>query len=172
MNSMNSSILLMKEEKNRLFLLIVLASLAADQYTKYLVSSNMVENQTISFISGIFDITYVRNTGAAFGIFAGKQLFLSIVTGIMLLALSVYAISQRKKISKLETVSIALIVGGGLGNLITRTIYSYVIDFFNFYFWPVFNVADIAICIGCALLVITVLIVEPRKQKSLESENM
>ena len=125
----------------------------------------MVENQTIPFISGVFDITYVRNTGAAFGIFAGKQVFLSVVTGMMLLALSIYAISQRKKIPKLEIISIALIVGGGSGNLITRTIYSYVIDFFNFYFWPVFNVADIAICVGCALLVISVLIIEPRKQK-------
>ena len=149
-----------------MFLLIVLISLAVDQYTKYLVSCNMVENQTIPFISGIFDITYVRNTGAAFGIFAGKQLFLTIITGIMLVALSVYAISQRKKAPKLETVSIALIVGGGLGNLITRTLYSYVIDFFNFYFWPVFNVADIAICVGCAMLVISVLIIEPRKSKN------
>ena len=148
-----------------MFLLIVLISLAVDQYTKYLVSCNMVENQTIPFISGVFDITYVRNTGAAFGIFAGKQVFLSVVTGMMLLALSIYAISQRKKIPKLEIISIALIVGGGSGNLITRTIYSYVIDFFNFYFWPVFNVADIAICVGCALLVISVLIIEPRKQK-------
>ena len=65
----------------------------------------------------------------------------------------------------MESAAIALIVGGGAGNLITRLIYNYVIDFFNFYFWPVFNVADIAICVGCAMLVISVLIIEPRKNK-------
>ena len=148
-----------------MFYIIVLISLALDQYTKYLVSCNMTENQTIPFLSGFFDITYVRNTGAAFGIFAGKQVFLSIVTAVMLLCLSAYAVSQKKKIPKMESAAIALIVGGGAGNLITRLIYNYVIDFFNFYFWPVFNVADIAICVGCAMLVISVLIIEPRKNK-------
>ena len=125
----------------------------------------MVENQTIPFISGFFDITYVRNTGAAFGIFADKQTFLTIVTAVMLLGLSVYAISQNKKIPRMESAALALIVGGGAGNLKTRVLYDNVIDFFNFYFWPVFNVADIAICVGCAMLVVSVLIIEPKKNK-------
>ena len=148
-----------------MFILLSCLALLADQYTKYLVSSNMTENQTIALFPGVFDLTYVRNTGAAFGMLAGKQTLLAIVTGIMLTALTVYAISQRKKIPKLETISLALIVGGGLGNLITRLLYKYVIDFFNFYFWPVFNVADICICVGCALLMLSVLILEPRKEK-------
>lgn len=126
----------------------------------------MAYGETIDLFPGIFDLTYVRNTGAAFGIFEGKQVLLSVVTGIMLVVLSVYAISQRKKIPKLESISLALIVGGGLGNLVTRIIYSYVIDFFNFYFWPVFNVADICICVGCGLLVFSVMILEPRKNKA------
>ncbi len=146
--------------------IILFLVLAADQYTKYLISSHMVENQTIPFIDGIFDITYVRNTGAAFGIFTGKPVFLTVVTAVLLVALSIYAFSQRKKIPALETAALALIVGGGLGNLITRVMYGYVVDFFNFYFWPVFNVADIAICIGCAMLIVSVLIIEPKKMKS------
>jgi len=126
----------------------------------------MAYGETIDLFPGIFDLTYVRNTGAAFGVFEGKQVLLSVVTGVMLVVLSVYAISQRKKIPKLESISLALIVGGGLGNLVTRIIYSYVIDFFNFYFWPVFNVADICICVGCGLLVLSVMVLEPKKNKA------
>ena len=126
----------------------------------------MAYGETIDLFPGIFDLTYVRNTGAAFGVFEGKQVLLSVVTGVMLVVLSVYAISQRKKIPKLESISLALIVGGGLGNLVTRIIYSYVIDFFNFYFWPVFNVADICICVGCGLLVLSVMVLEPKKSKA------
>ena len=143
----------------------------ADQYTKYLISCNLVENQTIPLFPGVFDITYVRNTGAAFGIFSGRTWMHSVITAVLLVVLCVYAITQRKKVPKLEIVSLALIVGGGLGNLITRLLYRYVIDFFNFYFWPVFNVADICICIGSLLLVISVLIIEPRKLKKEESVN-
>ncbi len=154
-----------------MFLITLLVALIADQYSKYLVSCNMVENQTIALFPGIFDITYVRNTGAAFGIFAGHTELLSIITAVLLVVLCVYAVVQRKKVPKLEIVSLALIVGGGLGNLITRLLYRYVIDFFNFYFWPVFNVADICICIGSLLLVISVLIIEPRILKKEESVN-
>ena len=62
--------------------------------------------------------------------------------------------------------ALSLIIGGGLGNLVTRLIHGYVIDFFNFYFWPVFHVADICICVGCALLVYSVLILEPKLKKA------
>ena len=153
-----------------MFVITVILSFLADQYTKYLVSCNMTVNETIPIIPGIFDLTYVRNTGAAFGMLAGKTVLLSIVTGAMLIALSVYAVSQRKNIPVLERISLALIVGGGLGNLVTRLLYRYVIDFFNFYFWPVFNVADICICVGSALLILSVLILEPRKNKAETSE--
>ena len=153
-----------------MFYIVLILSLGIDQYTKYLIESNLEVNETIPLFPGIFDLTYVRNTGAAFGMLAGKQVLLSIVTGILLIAITVYAIKNSKSISKLESLSLALIVGGGLGNLISRLIYDYVIDFFNFYFWPVFNVADICICVGSALLVVAVLILEPRKEKQKSSK--
>ena len=148
-----------------MFVIVALLSFLADQYTKYLVSCNMTENQTIALFPGIFDLTYVRNTGAAFGMLSDKQTLIAIVTSVMLAALSVYAVRERKKIPKLESLALALIVGGGLGNLVTRLLYRYVIDFFNFYFWPVFNVSDICICVGCALLILSVLVLEPKKMK-------
>ena len=153
-----------------MFYIVLILSLGIDQYTKYLIESNLEVNETIPLFPGIFDLTYVRNTGAAFGMLAGKQVLLSIITGVLLIAITVYAIKNSKSISKLESLSLALIVGGGLGNLISRLIYDYVIDFFNFYFWPVFNVADICICVGSALLVIAVLILEPRKEKQKSSK--
>ena len=149
-----------------MYILFFILSLALDQYTKYLVSCNMTENQTIPIISGIFDLTYVRNTGAAFGMLAGRQTVLVIVTGLLILLISAYAIIRRKKISRLESISLALISAGGLGNLITRIMYNYVIDFFNFYFWPVFNVADIAICVGCALLIIAVFAADKKAERT------
>ena len=153
-----------------MFYIVLILSLGIDQYTKYLIESNLEVNETIPLFPGIFDLTYVRNTGAAFGMLAGKQVLLSIITGVLLIAITVYAIKNSKSISRLESLSLALIVGGGLGNLISRLIYDYVIDFFNFYFWPVFNVADICICVGSALLVVAVLILEPRKEKQKSSK--
>ena len=153
-----------------MFYIVLILSLGIDQYTKYLIESNLAVNETIPLFPGIFDLTYVRNTGAAFGMLAGKQVLLSIITGVLLIAITVYAIKNSKSISRLESLSLALIVGGGLGNLISRLIYDYVIDFFNFYFWPVFSVADICICVGSALLVVAVLILEPRKEKQKSSK--
>lgn len=148
-----------------MFVIITASVFIVDQLSKFLVSTNMSWNQTVELFPGVFDLTYIRNTGAAFGIFEGRIFLLSAVTAVLLIGLCVYAVSQRNKIPKLESVSLALIVGGGLGNLVTRLLYNYVIDFFNFYFWPVFNVADIAICVGCGFLILSVLVIEPKKQK-------
>ena len=126
----------------------------------------MAENQTVPVFPGIFDLTYVRNTGAAFGMLSGKGVLLSVITAVLLVALLVYAVRNIGKVPKVETAALSLIIGGGLGNLVTRLIHGYVIDFFNFYFWPVFNVADICICVGCALLVYSVLILEPKLKKA------
>lgn len=148
-----------------MFVIITASVFIVDQLSKFLVSTNMSWNQTVELFPGVFDLTYIRNTGAAFGIFEGRIFLLSAVTAVLLIGLCVYAVSQRNKIPRLESVSLALIVGGGLGNLVTRLLYNYVIDFFNFYFWPVFNVADIAICVGCGFLILSVLVIEPKKQK-------
>ena len=115
----------------------------------------MMLGQTIPVINNFFHITYIHNDGAAFGIMAGKAIFLiglpalMMATGIVVLALF------RKKLDPLVLIAIALITGGGTGNLIDRSIYGYVIDFidinevFNF---AVFNIADIFIVVGiCGL---------------------
>lgn len=153
-----------------MYFLICAVVLLLDFVTKRAVDVKIPLNGTVEVFPGIFDLTYVRNKGAAFGIFYGKTGLLIAVTVLLLLALSVYAVLGRNKHPKMETVSLALICAGGAGNLISRIIHGYVIDFFNFYFWPIFNVADIAICIGCGLLILSVLILEPLKEKKKTEE--
>ena len=144
-----------------------LALIGLDWLTKYWIQTSMALNDTIPVIDGIFHITYIHNYGAAFSILQGKQSFLLIVTGIAMTAILAYMVigQIRKKAAPMELWSLALILAGGIGNFIDRVRFGYVVDFFDFRIWPIFNVADIAVCCGCGLLVFYVLIWEPRMQK-------
>ncbi|MBQ1216260.1 MAG: signal peptidase II [Firmicutes bacterium] len=145
----------------------ILALIGLDWLTKYWIQTSMALNDTIPVIDGIFHITYIHNYGAAFSILQGKQSFLLIVTGIAMTAILAYMVigQIKKKAASMELWSLALILAGGIGNFIDRVRFGYVVDFFDFRIWPIFNVADIAVCCGCGLLVFYVLIWEPRMQK-------
>lgn len=150
-----------------MYYIAILALVGLDWLTKYWIQTSMALNDTIPVIDGIFHITYIHNYGAAFSILQGKQSFLLIVTGIAMAAILGYmVIAQiRKKAHSLELWSLTLILAGGIGNFIDRVRLGYVVDFFDFRVWPIFNVADIAVCCGCGLLVLYVLILEPRMEK-------
>ena len=132
--------------------------LLLDQISKYLVASSMTLGSSIPVIPGVFELTYIQNTGAAWGILADKQLLLQIFTALLMAGIIIYAAVCRKKMTKLELLSLGSILGGGLGNFISRVVSGYVVDFFNIQIIPVFNVADIGITVGCALLVIVTLL--------------
>ena len=140
--------------------LVVIVVLFLDRWTKWLVVTRMFLNQTILVIDGFFNITYVRNTGVAFGILDPVQ---SSVKSSVLLVLTVAAVtavivySWRTPVSrKLLQVGLSLILAGALGNLYDRLNYGFVVDFIEVYFrnfrWPSFNIADSAITTGVALL--------------------
>lgn len=150
-----------------MYYIAILALIGLDWLTKYWIQTSMALNDTIPVIDGIFHITYIHNYGAAFSILQGKQSFLLIVTGIAMTAILAYMVigQIRKKAAPMELWSLALILAGGIGNFIDRVRFGYVVDFFDFRIWPIFNVADIAVCCGCGLLVFYVLIWEPRMQK-------
>ena len=150
-----------------MYYIAILALIGLDWLTKYWIQTSMALNDTIPVIDGIFHITYIHNYGAAFSILEGKQGFLLIVTGIAMAAILGYmVIAQiKKKTNPMELWSLALILSGGIGNFIDRVRFGYVVDFFDFRVWPIFNVADIAVCCGCGLLVFYVLIWEPRMVK-------
>jgi signal peptidase II len=146
------------------YLALVIAILALDRWTKSLIQSRLDLNDSISVIDGFFNITYVRNTGVAFGVFSSisspvKSIILS---GFAMLAAGlVIAYSFRTPLrNRLLHVALALILGGALGNLYDRLVYGYVVDFLEFYVgrysWPSFNVADSAISIGVVLLAIEI----------------
>ena len=149
--------------KSRLpYAAVVLLVLFLDRWTKWLIDTKLLLNQTIFVIDGFFNITYVRNTGVAFGILDSiqssfKATILAILTVAAIIAVIVY--SLRTPVShRLLQLALSLILAGALGNLYDRVNYGYVIDFIEVYFreyrWPSFNVADSAITTGVGLLAV------------------
>ncbi len=144
-----------------------------DQATKYLAQIFLSSGGSIPIVSGIFHLTLVRNTGAAFGLLkGGALLFIAIsiicVAAIVLLLKSNILFSKIFGLDpqdKLVRFSLGLILGGALGNLIDRLRFSAVIDFLDFRIWPVFNFADSAITIGGLLIFYKIL----RSHKQLKS---
>ncbi len=134
--------------------------LVLDQATKYLVEKKIRLYDVITVMPGFFNLTYVRNRGAAFGILssasgAWRSAFFIIVTFI---AVAVIAALIHKTRERLLVAAFSLIAGGAVGNVIDRLRYGEVVDFIQWhvksYYWPTFNVADSAISVGVALLAI------------------
>ncbi|MFA4989715.1 MAG: signal peptidase II [Candidatus Omnitrophota bacterium] len=130
--------------------IIVFVILLLDQLSKALISGTLQFNQTIPLIEGVFGLTLVHNRGAAFGLFR-NQVYLFIITSITAIVL-IYLGLKDNRHNKYYVVSLSLILAGAIGNLIDRLRLGYVIDFLNFYIWPVFNVADSSITVGAVLL--------------------
>ena len=154
--------------KKKIFLLAIIG-IFLDQVTKLLITGLLSLNEVINVIDGFFSITYVRNTGAAWGMFSNNTLFISIISILFLFILIKY-IKELPKIDFLYVVAFGLIIGGIIGNLIDRLLRGYVVDFFRFiildYDYPVFNVADMLIVIGSIVLIISFVrddIIEKRK---------
>lgn len=135
------------------FAYVVLVTLLLDQFSKYLITSNLLPGESIPVFPPVFYITYILNPGAAFGILAHQTslfIFLSLLVIVALFAWQRYCCRERV----LLRMASGLVVGGALGNLIDRVRLGRVIDFLDFQVWPIFNLADSAIVIGALLLVI------------------
>lgn len=133
--------------------MIALLIILIDQLTKLLIVNTMSQNESIPVITNIFHITYVHNFGAAFGLLAHRTGFFILVTVVLVLLLLAF-LRYLPKEQKLLRSALVLLLGGATGNLIDRVRVGYVIDFFDFRVWPVFNVADIAIVFGIGLLIL------------------
>lgn len=145
-----------------LYLIIIVTTIAADQLTKALVLQSMSLYEMREIIPGFFNLVYVTNKGAAFSMLAGVNApwvhyFFVIVAVVASVVMTVLYFKWRK-VSVWFGVSFGLIVGGALGNVIDRLRHGAVTDFLDFhigtYHWPAFNVADSAICVGAALLIL------------------
>jgi signal peptidase II len=138
---------------------------ALDQVTKALVDDFMTLHESHTIVEGLVRLTYVQNRGAAFGILseAGlpyQSLMFSVISLLALLAIALYAWRMPVQ-SRLPQTALAMVMGGAVGNLLDRARLGYVIDYVDMYWgphhWPAFNVADSAITVGVALLVIDIL---------------
>jgi signal peptidase II len=147
--------------KAKLVVGLLITIIFLDQLTKWLVDHTMPLYRSIPIIDGFFNLTYIRNTGAAFGILAGSgaafrlpflMLFSLLAIGFILVMLRRLPERETGLISAL-----AFILGGAIGNLIDRFAYGEVIDFLDFYWtghhWPAFNIADSFITIGVTITV-------------------
>ena len=123
-----------------------------DQLVKHLVVSTMHLGQSFPVIKGIFHITYVLNPGAAFGMLEHQRWFFILVAlAAVLLGAAFYKKLQQE--SFLMRSGAGLLLGGAVGNLADRIQSGLVVDFLDFRIWPVFNIADIAICAGAGILI-------------------
>lgn len=156
-----------------IFLLVIsILVIGLDQATKLLVVKAIDLHELIPVIPGYFNLTYLHNRGAAFGILADSPYRLPFFLLVTLAAVVVliYAIHRSRDDQRLAPFSLSLIFAGAVGNLIDRVRLGEVIDFLDFYWqehhWPAFNVADAAICIGVALLAVDMFL-EERRQKAM-----
>lgn len=142
-------------------LLVVL--LVVDQLTKFAIDASMHVQESFDIIPNFFRITYLHNTGAAWSMFEGKMMFFYIITVIALVAM-IYFYYHSEKADVLFKTGIVCMMAGTLGNLMDRLVFQYVRDFLDFvilgYDFPVFNVADMALCFGVFLIVVDILLEE------------
>lgn len=135
---------------------IVLVSFALDRITKLWIQKALYYGQTVDLLP-FFRLTYIENTGAAFGLGQDRNGFFIFVSIVILLVLLVYGHRLGAGNWKMKC-AIALVAGGALGNLYDRIVYRSVVDFLDFfagsYHWPAFNVADACICAGAALVAV------------------
>ncbi len=129
-----------------------LAVVILDQFSKYIVVENMALGESIPIIEEVFHLTYILNPGAAFGMFAHKRLFF-IAIAVIVIGIIIWARREILASPWEVKAGCGLFLGGAIGNLIDRARQGLVIDFFDFRIWPVFNIADIAICIGVGLII-------------------
>ncbi len=126
--------------------------LLADRVTKYLVQSRMRLHESIPIIGRVLRLTYVRNTGAAFGLFPGRAAVFMTVSILVVAGVSTYWWRYRPT-HPVVVIATSLLAAGSLGNLFDRATVGRVTDFIEVPYWPVFNVADSAIVVGVAMLV-------------------
>ncbi|SFI61743.1 MULTISPECIES: signal peptidase II [unclassified Bacillus (in: firmicutes)] len=144
-----------------IYYLIALFVIAIDQVSKWIIVKEMELGESIPIIDNVLYITSHRNRGAAWGILENKMWFFYVITVIFVIFILFY-MKKYTKTDKLLGISLGLILGGAIGNFIDRVVRKEVVDFIHTYIFsynfPVFNIADSALCVGVALIIIQTLL--------------
>ena len=149
--------------RNRYLFLFIISSalIVIDQYTKFMITLHVPLNYSIKVVEGFFNLTHIRNSGVAFGLFSDqpselKPLILIIISLIAIMAILVI-FHQTASERRFAQIGLVLIFSGAIGNLIDRVLHQEVIDFMDFFIqnhhWPAFNIADSCITIGVTFMV-------------------
>lgn len=137
-----------------------------DRITKYFAVTYLMDKGSISLIPNIMEFYYTENDGAAFSSFSGQRALLVILPIIMMVVLLVLLHKTKKKPFVMKA-TVMMIIAGGIGNLIDRILYGYVVDFISFPFlrFPIFNVADVFVSVGGFILVIYLIFFDKEEKK-------
>ncbi|MCR8845727.1 signal peptidase II [Paenibacillus sp. SC116] len=156
------------------YYILAIIVLALDQGTKWLVATRMELFEEIPIIDGFFSLFSHRNRGAAFSILEDQRWFLITVTIVVLIGIIWYLEKLKHEHSSILQLGLGLILGGAVGNFIDRVISGEVVDFFKFdfgfYTFPIFNIADIGICVGVGFVMLDAFLSVKREKKLLEQQ--
>ena len=137
--------------------IIVALIIAADQFTKVMVRSNISLGERIPVIGNWMNFTYIRNEGTAFSMFSGNVLVTVVLTSILLVVCAVFIVQEIKAGEKFMAICLTCILGGGLSNMFDRLYFGYVTDMISCGSFAIFNVADMFVTCGCIIAIIYVL---------------
>ena len=154
-----------------LYLAIIVAIPALAELIRHLVEVNLMGESSVTAVPGILKLTYSENRGVAFGMFQDGTVFFAVTTSIVIVVLSILLIKNYKK-SRLFSVAAALIIGGGVGNLIERVFFGYVVDYLQLSFFPpICNFADYCITAGTVCLIVYLLFFSDLLKSAKEKES-
>lgn len=141
-----------------LLLATLLGLFGCDHGTKHLAKVHLQGREALELIPGVFGLRYTENTDTAFSLLGEllsretRHVLLVTLGGVALVAFLAVVVRRWAELGRWQRFGVVLVLGGGLGNLTDRVLRGYVIDFLHLHSWPVFNVADVAVCVGAPLL--------------------
>lgn len=152
--------------------IIIAVLIGLDQIIKRWALNVLQNRESISIIKNVFNLTYVENRGAAFGLFQNSQIVF-IIVAVIASIVGIYFLRSKKYESKALKISIILIISGAIGNLIDRVTLGYVVDYFDFIFiWNyVFNLADCFIVVGTFILCAILIMSEQKDTKQVKNDS-
>lgn len=154
-----------------IWFLIIIGTIVLDQLTKWLAVEFLTKVDTVPIIKDVLHLTYLENTGAAFGILKNNRWVFILISTLAIFAIIFYIVKYPPENRWLGT-GLAFFAGGGIGNMIDRVFLGYVVDFIDFRLidFAIFNVADSFVCIGAALMVIYIFFFSDDKKKEVKHD--
>lgn len=158
--------------KNKFLILIIGFIIAIDQFAKFLITINL-QGQSIELIRNVLQLTYVKNTGGAYGIGATSSILVLIGLNILIIAVLIKLLYEAK--GNVSKIALSLVLAGGISNLGDRVFRGFVVDYIDInpiIQYPVFNIADISIVIGIIVLIIYIIKTSMQKQESINEKGI